>query len=342
MKKILFPLLLIFAGAVIVVCVYFFSLNKGPKPGLVKNSIEVEELEDEEDLAFFVKERLKREFDRLKDPATGEIPYGIREIETKFAMQIPVKGGNSLIMGPDNLNTYTPAGPTNVGGRTRIVQYDKRFNGTSNRVIIAGSISGGIFRSTDAGANWTRVNPDNDIHNLSSLAQDPRAGNENTWYAAGGEPIANSAGSFGAPYLGFGVWKSVDNGATWVKLTRQVTDLDGTTILGSGTLEGFDNPFDFVHRITVNPANGHVYVCGHRRLVRSTDGGTTWNVVFSGTTSTSSDLGQMDLVATTGGKIYLGVNGGLPDQNKRGVWTSNDGLVWTRITRRKHTWRRFS
>src|SRR4030095_14023124 len=276
MKKKLFPFLVIIAAAVIVLGVYLLTSSESPKRGLIKNSIEIEGLEEEEeenqeDLAFFVRERLKREFDRLKDPATGEIPYGIREAETKVAKTIPVRGGISGILSMDNLNTYTPAGPTNIGGRTRVVQYDKRYNGTSNRVIIAGSVSGGIFRSADGGANWTRVNPENDIHNLSSLAQDPRAGQENIWYAGGGEPIANSAGSFGAPYLGFGVWKSIDNGLTWTKLTRQVTDLDGTTILGGGTLEAFDNPFDFVHRITINPANGHVYVCGHRRLVRSTD-----------------------------------------------------------------------
>ena len=333
MKKTFFPFVLPIAGAIVVLCFYILPAKRTQKPGLIKNTIEyeLEENEDQEYRAFFVKERLKREFDLLKDPATGDIPYGIREIETKIAKTLPVKSTRSGILSADNLNTYTPAGPTNIGGRTRVLQYDKRFNGTSNRVIIAGSISGGIFRSTDGGANWTRVNPENDIHNLSALAQDPRAGNENTWYAAGGEPIANSAGGFGAPYLGFGVWKSIDNGATWTKLTRQATDLDGTTILGGGTLEAFDNPFDFVHRITVNPANGHVYVCGHRRLVRSTDGGNSWNVVFSGTTSTSSDLGQMDLVATNAGKIYLAVNGGLQDQNRRGVWTSTDGTNWTRI-----------
>ena len=333
MKKNFRPFVLPIAGAIIILCFYILPEKRTQKPAAIKNTIEYEEKENEDNeyRAFFVKERLRREFDLLKDPATGDIPYGIREIETRIAKMIPVKATRSGILSVDNLNTYTPAGPTNIGGRTRVVQYDKRYNGTSNRVIIAGSISGGIFRTADGGATWTRVNPENDIHNLSTLAQDPRTGNENTWYAAGGEPIANSAGGFGAPYLGFGVWKSIDNGVSWTKLTRQVTDLDGTTILGGGTLEGFDNPFDFVHRITVNPANGHVYVCGHRRLVRSTDGGNSWNVVFSGTTSTSSDLGQMDLVATNAGKIYLAVNGGLQDQNRRGVWTSTDGTNWTRI-----------
>lgn len=284
---------------------------------------------DEEMGAFFVKQRWLRDYQMLKDPVTGEIPADIRQQEMKVARGIPEKSDGPL--GRLNLNTYTAAGPNNIGGRTRVVAFDKRFNGTSNRVILAGSVSGGIMRSIDGGTSWTRVSPDDDIHNLSSLVQDPRTGSEDTWYAGGGEPIAGSASAPGAFFLGFGVWKSTNNGATWSKLTRQVTDIDGSTILGAGTFEGFDNPLDFVHRITVNPSNGDVYVCGHRRLIRSTNGGTSWNVVFSGSTATTSDKGQMDLVISDAGKLYLAVNGGFPDSDRRGVFTSTNGTTWTRI-----------
>lgn len=299
----------------------------------VYTSEEEEEGGSKEERAFWVKQRWQHEFDMLKDPISGRIPRNIREEEMKLARTIPEKGGSGLLgpQGPDNLNTYTPAGPINVGGRTRAVAYDKRFNGTTNKVIISGGISGGIMRSTDAGVTWTRVSPDDDIHNLSALVQDPRAGFEDTWYAGGGEPIANSANAADAFYLGFGIWKSTNNGATWVKLTRSVTDINGTTILGGGALEAFDSPLDIIHKLTINPVNGDLYVAGHRRLIRSTNGGTSWNVVFTGTTASTSDVGQMDVVCTTTGKLYLGVNGGLPDTDKRGVWTSTNGTTWTRI-----------
>jgi photosystem II stability/assembly factor-like uncharacterized protein len=48
---------------------------------------------------------------------------------------------------------------------------------------MAGGVSGGLFRSTDGGANWTRVTPANEVHNVSSIAQDPRNGFQDTWYA---------------------------------------------------------------------------------------------------------------------------------------------------------------
>lgn len=333
MKKRIIGLLAVMVAMAGATSVYFYQKKESTVRNLLASDFEEEEEReagmDKEQRAFFVKQRWLREYQLLKDPVSGEIPADIRSQEMKLARSIPEKVEGPL--GRANLNTYTAAGPNNIGGRTRVVAFDKRFNGTSNRVIIAGSVSGGIMRSADGGTSWTRVSPDDDIHNLSSLVQDPRTGQEDTWYAGGGEPIAGSASGPGAFFLGFGVWKSTNNGVSWTKLTRQVTDIDGSTILGAGTFEVFDNPLDIVHRISVNPANGDVYVCGHRRLVRSTNGGTSWNVVFTGTTATTSDLGQMDIVISNAGKLYLAVNGGLPDTDKRGVFTSTNGTTWTRI-----------
>src|SRR5690606_42062365 len=65
----------------------------------------------------------------------------------------------------------------------------------------------------------------------------------------------------------------------------------------------------YVHRIVVNPSNGHVYVAAHRRLLRSTDGGSSWQVVFSGISAASASTGQMDICVTSSGKLILAVNG---------------------------------
>ena len=140
-------LLVLLAGSVY----YFYSKNPAESNNLLGNNKEIgdEEEKNEEQKAFFVKQRWLHEFDMLKDPATGIIPANIRLEEYKLARTIPEKE-NGILNGPANLNTYSEAGPNNVGGRTRAVAYDKRFNGTTNRVIIAGSVSGGILRTTDA------------------------------------------------------------------------------------------------------------------------------------------------------------------------------------------------
>ena len=293
--------------------------------------IEDESKDEKAKKAIYIKARWQYEYDLLKDPRTGKIPYDIRNKELALARSIPVKRvTGSGILGVENLNNYIAAGPTNIGGRTRALAYDRRYNGTSNQVIITGCVSGGILRSSDGGNTWTRVSPENDIHNLVSLVQDPRPGSENIWYAGGGESFGSSADAPGAAYLSNGVWKSVNNGVTWTKTTATVTDIDGN-VLTAGALEAFDHPFDIIHRIAINPVNGDVYVAGHRRLIKSTDGGSSWTVVFAGTSPATVDNGQLDVAITPSGKFYVAVNGGFVDREKRGIWTSTNSTTWTRL-----------
>ena len=282
----------------------------------------------------FYKERLQYEFDMIKDPRTGKVPEGIFEKERAFARTIPERGGAGDNTRPQNLNGYIPAGPNNIGGRTRAIVYDLRYNGGFNRVILSGSVSGGILRSADGGSTWTRVSPENDIHNLTALVQDPT--NPDVWYAGGGEAYGNTTDELGAPYLGYGIWKSSNNGVSWSRLTFNVTNYAGTGPVFSGNvLETFDHAFDYVHRIAVNPVNGHVYIAGHRRIIRSTDGGTSFRVVFEGTAVANSASGQCDIAITSSGLVIVANNGSNPDLNFRGVWvsaTGNPGAAnWTRI-----------
>ena len=290
---------------------------------------EEEEEENEEQEASFTEARMKYEFDLLKDPTTGRIPVGIFAREIEFAKTLPVKGkiynpaarGNGILED----NTYLPAGPNNIGGRTRALTYDMRYNGTTNRVIIAGCVSGGIMRSQDGGDTWTKVTPEDDIHSFISITQDPRPGFQDTWYAGGGEAIGNTTSDIGAAYLGLGVWKSTNNGISWTKLPMNtLTELNGTAI-GQGNLETFDHPFDYVHKIAINPVNGHIYVAGHRRLLRSTDNGASFQTVFGSAVAANASNGQMDVAITNTGRILLAVNGGNPDRSLRGVWVSNTG-----------------
>lgn len=310
-------------------------LKKSSSPQMHKSQRLKKEKENEALPAEYIEARLMYEYNLLKDPRTGIIPAGIFEQENALARTLPVRtydffSANGALR-TAAANTYIPAGPNNIGGRTRTVLYDKRFNGTANRVIIAGSVSGGIMRSSDGGNSWTRVSPDNEIHNLTALAQDPNT--PDTWYAGGGEPLGNTASEIGAAFIGFGIYKSVNNGITWNRLPlNTITTLDGTALLAAGTLEGFDHPFDFVHKIAVNPANSDLYIAGHRRLIKSTDGGANFRVVFESNTSAFASNGQMDVAIGNGGNLFLAANGGAAT-DKRGVWTSPSGNVntWQRI-----------
>src|SRR6186997_35945 len=289
--------------------------------------------ENEENEAAYQYLRWKYEADMIKDPTTGEALFGLRDHEIELARTIPERHTSSAIARLQTQNNYIPAGPNNNGGRTRAIAYDVRYNGTTNRVLVAGGVSGGIFRSTDGGANWTRVTPANEVHNVSSIAQDPRSGFQDTWYAGGGEYIGSSTDATGAGYLAYGLLKSTDNGATWTRLPlTNITDFNGAAI-PAGVPERFDHPFDYVHKIYVNPANGDVYVACHRRIVRSSNGGTTFQTVFGSAVSGFAAGGQGDVIISPTGIVYVAITGAASDLTLRGIWKSTTGNLnsYTRL-----------
>jgi hypothetical protein len=145
-------------------------------------------------------ERQKYEFDLIKDPATGKIPDGV--IQRSYLQGKSLPGKESIFGRTANLNTYTPAGPDNLGGRTRAFAYDVRF--LTNQIMIAGSVSSGVMRSTNGGTSWTLVTGSDNIHDITCIAQDTRAGQQNTWYIGTGESLGNSASASGAFRVGFG------------------------------------------------------------------------------------------------------------------------------------------
>ncbi len=266
---------------------------------------------ENEDLAermAAIEGRAKYEFDMLKDPHTGRIPNNIRARELEFAKKLPENRSKIL-------NTYTVLGPSNLGGRTRAFVYDK----TDATIMLSGGVSSGVFRSSNSGANWTKVSSSSEFHNVTTIAQDPRIGFTTTWYYGTGEAVGNSA-SLGGFYLGNGIYKSTNNGVNWSVLPATVS-----------TLENFDSQFDLIHRIVVDEATGNVYAACQREISRSTDGGTSWTTVL-GTLGGSTSTGVTDVVCTSTGRLYASFTGTEGSGND-GVWTSTTGAsgTWTKV-----------
>ncbi len=265
---------------------------------------------------------MEYEFNMLKNPTTGKIPEGIRDAELLQARQILAQ----QLQDPEpNLpNTYSFQGPNNLGGRTRALAYDIR-NGTSNSVIMAGGVSGGVFKSTDDGATWVRKSSVGDLYSVTCLAQDPRVGFRDIWYYAGGEAIGNSAGATGAFYRGNGVYKSTDNGETWALLPAS----------NIGTYESHDNVADYAYKLVVDPTTGYVYLACTDAIIRSTDGGTTWSTVLSSGSGSLSSSYNTDIIVTSTGRFYAAFSGLSPTAPTvaPGVWTSLTGASasWTKI-----------
>jgi hypothetical protein len=263
-------------------------------------------------------ERNAYEFNLLKDPSTGKIPAGITEKAYLQGKNLPEKAQLTSVQ---NLNTYTPVGPDNLGGRTRAFAYDVRYNGTTNQVMIAGSVSSGVMRSNNGGASWSGVAGTTNIHDITCVAQDPRPGFQDTWYLGTGEASGNSSSGNGAFRLGSGLYKSTDNGVTWAKLANS----------NPGTYESFDRVEDLITRVIVNPVNGDVYMACVSTIKRSANGGSTWATVLSASASSSADM--TDIVCTTSGILYAGFAGSTTIAAGDGVWTSSTGASgsWTHI-----------
>jgi hypothetical protein len=294
-------------------------------------SFEVEE--DEEEGGY--KRRLY-EWKMLHDPATGEIPRDIHEKEVALLRSIQSRQSAAGFRQTIN-NSYTAAGPSQNGGRTRAVAYDLRNNG----VMLAAGISGGIFRSTDGGATWSFNNPVNDVRIISCIAQDPRPGFQDIWYAGTGELAGSSPSYPNAQIPGYGVYKSTNNGISWQKLP--------STIQGTSNENGFvDDIFDMVYNIQVDN-NGIVYVALPSVILRSTDannmitnGGTDWYpsiFELDGLNTPNTPLETMitDIVVSKPGvsptRYYAAFTGRNTDSDTAGVWTSTTGTYgsWTKI-----------
>lgn len=251
--------------------------------------------------------------ERLRDPATGRIPDGIRAKELAFARHLPRRAqGKSL--------TWTRRGPRNRGGRTRAFRTDI----TNADILLAGSATGGIFRSTNAGADWAKTSAPMDIQNTSCLAQDVRAGHEQTWYCGTGENYGVVSGtSFEALLPGDGIFKSTDGGQSWSRLL--------STVSGDPGVFDRKGAFKHVNSIVVDPVRNDsdiVVAAIFDGIVRSNDGGLTWHTVLGlDTTITATSLYTEVRVSPTG-VYYAAIGAGAP---YKGIYRSTDGLSWTNV-----------
>lgn len=191
----------------------------------------------------------------------GQIPEGALmtakrhadAMRTASARNRLIYGNMADASGIDSAS-WTWLGPGNIGGRIRSIVIDP--NNSSNWFV--GSVGGGIWHSTDAGATWAPVNDFMANLAVASMAMQPGA--SNIIYAGTGEGTRPIDGLQGA-----GIFKSTDGGATWTQLSSTV-----------------NQNFYFVNRVAVNTAGTLLAATGNG-LFRSLDAGKTFTSVATTT-----------------------------------------------------------
>jgi len=256
---------------------------------------------------------------KYRDPRTGKIPDNIRSKELAFISTIPSyfhyskSGLNRSLQ-----NTWVRRGPVNIGGRTRAIALDIR----NEDLVLAGGVSGGMWRSTNAGVSWIQSTRKDQLSSVSCITQDTRKGKEDIWYYGTGEFYGNSAS-----LLGNGIFKSTDNGLTWNKLESTI----------NGNPVAWDNQFDYIWTIIADHTNESkdiVYAAfSLGGISRSTDGGITWSNVLGGFANGRSYV--TDIAITPNGTLYATLSefayNGVSSVTK-GIFRSVDGINWTDIT----------
>jgi photosystem II stability/assembly factor-like uncharacterized protein len=233
-----------------------------------------------EELAF----RRSRQLD-----ATGLIPPDGR---TKVAQQIQAM----LAVGPAAASSWTSIGPGNVGGRIRSIV----VHPTSPSTMWLGSVSGGVWKTTNGGASWQSLDDYMKSLSVSSLIIDPT--NANVLYAGTGESFA-----YDHNQSGDGVFKSTNGGSTW---TQQAA----TKCANQG-----DIFFQWcgINRLTIAPNGQTILAATTFGIERSTDGGTTWALVLNNVNAEDINFAPNDSTKAIAGGPHA-------------AWFStNSGATWS-------------
>jgi len=172
----------------------------------------------------------------------------------------------------DQLKNLKPRniGPSSMSGR--ITAIDAVV--TNPDTWYVGSASGGVWKTTNAGANWTAVFDAQPTLNIGSIAiqqNNPSV----VWVGTGEGNPRNSLN------IGEGIYKTLDGGKTWKRMGLEKTKN--------------------LHRIIIDPTNPNtVYAAAignpygehpERGVYKTTDGGETWNLVLhTNDTSGCADL----------------------------------------------------
>jgi hypothetical protein len=153
------------------------------------------------------------------------------------------------------LDAWTPLGPGNIGGRTRVV----KFHPSVPTTLLAAGVSGGIWKSDDNGTTWRPTGDGLTNIAVNALLIDPVR--PDVMYVGTGEGyFREEIRGTGLPLRGNGIYVTTDGARSWQQLPATST-----------------SDFHWVNDLEfgVNDAR-RIYAATRSGVWRSTDAGATW------------------------------------------------------------------
>ena len=146
------------------------------------------------------------------------------------------------------LKTWRDLGPGNIGGRTRRLVVQP----SNPNIMYAAGVTGGVWKSLDAGRNWRPLTDLLPNIAVSALVMDPS--DSRILYAGTGE------GVFRTGFRGAGIFKTVNSGKNWTRLAST-----------------FNVDFRYTNDLVISPNDPRrLYAATRTGVWRSRNRGNTW------------------------------------------------------------------
>ena len=245
-------------------------------------------------------EALKQEFEKTKDPKTNTVPTE----RLLIAYEQLNKQGKYKTNAAVSFVNWTERGPNNQGGRTRAVWVD--LTDASGKTVWAGSVGGGLWKTTDitaASPTWTVANDLFGNLAITSITQDPS--NPLIMYFCTGEGYSNIDA-----IRGLGVWKSTNGGASWAQLAATN-----------------NSNYYYCNKIFCNQS-GVIFVATRTGLYRSATGGTSFAKVLGAGTAGATANNCWDIEMASNGILYATM----------GTSLGSDGTIHKSVTTTGTSW----